>query len=139
MPYNIIKNKDSTYKVVLRDTGKILSKSTTLDKAKKQIKAIEMRKHNEPFSIIDGYIFKKSDKPKYKLKVFYKDKWIYFGANGYEHYFDKTGLLPKKLNHLDKERRRLYLLRASRIKNKEGQLTKDDKNKANYWAINYLW
>jgi hypothetical protein len=33
---------------------------------------------------------------------------IKFGAKNYEHYFDQTGLLPLKLNHLDKDRRRNY-------------------------------
>ena len=45
MPYTIRKlpNKD-LYRVRLTSTGQILANSTTLDKAKKQIKAIELNK-----------------------------------------------------------------------------------------------
>jgi len=48
MPYTIRKlpNKD-LYRVRLKKTGQILAKATTLQKAKKQIKAIEMRKHKK--------------------------------------------------------------------------------------------
>jgi hypothetical protein len=49
-----------------------------------------------------------------KLKATYMNKTtgrentILFGAKNYEHYYDKSGLLPKSLNHLDKDRRRNY-------------------------------
>jgi len=67
------------------------------------------------------YTIQLSDKPDKKLLATYqtkagKTKKIYFGGvredgQPYEHYFDKTGLLDKKLNHKDKERRRLYRAR----------------------------
>ena len=41
MPYQIIKNKDNTYKVVNKITGLVHAKNTTLEKAKKQIKLME--------------------------------------------------------------------------------------------------
>jgi hypothetical protein len=56
-----------------------------------------------------------------------------------EHYFDKTGLLDKRLNHMDKERKRLYLLRSAGIRNKDGKLTKDDINSGNHHARVILW
>jgi hypothetical protein len=55
-----------------------------------------------------------------KLKATYtnkqtgKENTILFGAKGYEHYKDKTGLLDPKLNHEDKKRRDNY---RSRHKN----------------------
>ena len=62
------------------------------------------------------YTISLSDKPEKKLLATYqtksgKTKKIYFGATGYEHYFDRTGLLDKKLNHKDPERRKLYRAR----------------------------
>ena len=57
------------------------------------------------------YEIKKSDKPYKKLMVVKfnnKPVKVHFGASGYEHYFDKTGILPKSLNHLDKKRRERY-------------------------------
>ena len=41
MPYQIIRNKDNTYKVVKRITGLVHEKNTTLEKAKNQIKLME--------------------------------------------------------------------------------------------------
>jgi hypothetical protein len=42
MPYNIAKNKNGTFSVVKKETGRRLSKGTTEAKAKKQIKAVYM-------------------------------------------------------------------------------------------------
>ncbi len=65
------------------------------------------------------YTIKKSDKKDKKLVASYEEggkvKKIHFGATGYSHYFDKTGILPKELNHGDKERRRLYRARHEPI------------------------
>jgi hypothetical protein len=88
---------------------------------------------------IGKYDYELSDKKDKKLKVYVNGKWIYFGATNYQHYNDKTGLLPKSESHHDEDRRRLYLVRAKGIKNKEGQLTKDDPNSANHHAIRILW
>lgn len=45
-----------------------------------------------------------------KLRVVFdlqgKQHTVTFGATNYEHYFDKTGLLPKSLNHKDPARRK---------------------------------
>ena len=51
---------------------------------------------------------------------------IHFGQKGYRHNYSP-------------EARRRYLARSSGIKNKYGQLTKDNKLSANYWARKILW
>jgi hypothetical protein len=56
-----------------------------------------------------------------------------------EHFKDKTGLLPKSLNHGDKERRKNYLTRTAKIKDGKGKLTKDNPSSANYHARRVLW
>jgi hypothetical protein len=89
--------------------------------------------------LINGLRYFKSEKPNKKLKVKVNDKWVHFGNSNYEHYFDKTGLLDKNLNHLDDDRRRRYIARASKIKNKDGNLTANDINSPNYHSINILW
>jgi len=53
-------------------------------------------------------------------------KLIHFGALGYGHNFSKKA----KQN---------YLKRSSGIRNKSGQLTKNDKWSANHWARKILW
>lgn len=80
-----------------------------------------------------------SDKPTSKLMTTVNGKVIHFGASGYQHYQDKTGLLPKSLNHLDPKRRLAYLARAKAIKDKSGKLAAEDIMSANYHAINILW
>ncbi len=74
-----------------------------------------------------------------KLMVVVNGKIIHFGASGMEHFKDKTGLLPKSLNHGDKERRKNYLTRTAKIKDGKGKLTKDNPNSANFHARRVLW
>jgi len=88
---------------------------------------------------IDGIEYQVSERKDKKLKAYVNGQWIHFGQEGYEHYFDRTKLLNPKLNHMDKQRRKEYIARASNIKNKEKKLTKDDINSANYHAIRILW
>jgi L-ascorbate metabolism protein UlaG (beta-lactamase superfamily) len=38
-----------------------------------------------------------------------------------------------------KEQRKSYLARSGGIKNKQGKLTKNDKNSANYWSRKINW
>lgn len=38
-----------------------------------------------------------------------------------------------------KEARKSYLARSAGIRNKDGKLTMNDKNSANYWARKILW
>ena len=74
-----------------------------------------------------------------KLMTVVNGKIIHFGASGMEHFKDKTGLLPKNLNHGDKERRKNYLTRTAKIKDGKGKLTKDNPNSANYHSRRVLW
>jgi hypothetical protein len=86
------------------------------------------------------YTYYKSNRPSKKLMVNPDGSvWIYFGDSSMQHYQDKTGLLDRKLNHMDDDRRRLYLARASKIKDKNGNLTKDNQFSSNYHAIRVLW
>lgn len=84
--------------------------------------------------------FKKSTRKHKKYMVQYKDGWIHFGDTRYQHYKDSTPLkLYSHLDHGDKERRGNYRARASKIRDKEGKLTYNDKSSANYYAYHYLW
>lgn len=93
----------------------------------------------KPFKVIKGYKYFVSDKPEKKLMVDVNGKRLYFGATGYEHYKDKTGLLNPNLNHLDKVRRNRYIMRASNIKDKDGNYTHLNPESPNYHALNILW
>lgn len=90
-------------------------------------------------AIVDGYKYFKSDRKDKKLMVEVDGEWIHFGNSNYQHYFDRTGLLNKKLNHKDDERRKLYLLRATGIRDNSGGYTYKDPQSANYHAVNILW
>ena len=52
-----------------------------------------------------------------------------FGSTKYEDY----------LTHKDKDRRDKYLARATKIKNKQGELTHNNPESANYWSTKLLW
>ena len=56
-------------------------------------------------------------------------KKIHFGSTKYADY----------LTHKDKERRDSYLRRARNIRNKQGELTYNDPESANFWSIRLLW
>jgi len=56
-------------------------------------------------------------------------KLVRFGQRGYQDY----------TQHGSSERRKNYLSRSAGIRNKSGQLTKDDKFSPNYWARKKLW
>ena len=55
-----------------------------------------------------------------------KVKLIHFGALGYGHNYDPTA-------------KKNYLTRSAGIRNKKGELTKDDSWSANYWSRKILW
>ncbi len=74
-----------------------------------------------------------------KLMTTVNGKIIHFGQKGYEHFFDKTGLLPKSLNHNDPERRKSYRSRTAKITYKDGSLTATDPSSPNYHARAVLW
>ena len=85
--------------------------------------------------------FKKSTRKGKKYSVITpKGKTIHFGASEMEQYKDSTGLgLYSHLDHNDKERRKSYIARAKGIKTKDGKLTWNNKESANYYSIFYLW
>ena len=56
-------------------------------------------------------------------------KKIHFGSPNY----------PDYLIHQDKDRRDRYLARATKIKNKQGELTYTNPESSNYWLVNLLW
>jgi hypothetical protein len=88
---------------------------------------------------IGNYIYQKSNRKDKKLYTIVNGKAVHFGNINYEHYKDKTGLLDKKLNHLDRDRQKSYLARAKGIKDKNGKFTYKDPNSPNYHSYNILW
>ena len=58
-----------------------------------------------------------------------REEVIHFGDVRYEDY----------TQHKDKERRKNYLQRSAGIKDKQGNLTKDDIFSPNYWSRKVLW
>jgi hypothetical protein len=87
--------------------------------------------------------FSRSSSPgkKLKVQVTYQGKQhtLHFGATSYQHYYDRTGLLPKSHNHKDPVRRRAYFERHSKVLNKAGKRVISDPLSASYWACKYLW
>jgi len=75
----------------------------------------------------------KSSKKGKKAMVYVKDgnnkKLIHFGLSSMSDF----------TKHKDPARRKNYLARSGGIKNKQGQLTKNLKTSANYWARKVLW
>jgi hypothetical protein len=55
-----------------------------------------------------------------------KAKLIHFGALGYGHNYSRKA-------------KKSYLSRSAGIRNKKGELTKNDPWSANYWARKILW
>ena len=80
---------------------------------------------------VGRFYYSKSTRPGKKLMAVVGNKTIHFGAAGYEHYFDRTGLLPKRLNHKDSERRSRYHSRHSSDGN--------DTSTAGWHAKKILW
>jgi hypothetical protein len=71
-----------------------------------------------------------SDKKEKKMMVLAKKgdevKLVHFGQKGYQHNYNP-------------EAKQNYLTRSAGIRNKSGQLTKDDPFSPNYWARKVLW
>ena len=66
---------------------------------------------------------------KYMPVTLKSGKKVHFGSSKYEDY----------LVHKDKDRRDKYLARATKIKNKQGELTHNNPESANYWSTKLLW
>lgn len=82
----------------------------------------------------------RSEKKNKKYKVKHQGKYIHFGDKRYQQFKDTTGLgLYSKLDHNDKTRQKSYCSRSAGIKDKNGKLTKNDKNNSNYYARKFLW
>ena len=93
---------------------------------------------------VGKYDYEKSTRKGKKLMTRVKQsngkiKIIHFGSENMQHYLDKTGLLPKKLNHSDEKRRQSYLKRSKGIKNKKNELVYLNPESANYHSIKVLW
>ena len=85
------------------------------------------------------FIKSKSKNKKYSV-ITPKGRIIHFGDKRFFHFKDTTGLgLYSDLNHNDKKRQKNYCSRSGGIKNKQGLLTKNDKESANYYSRMYLW
>lgn len=100
--------------------------------------------NNEKF-VVTGKDFKKLSKKAQKLGAELLDystrknnkymvtlpegKKVHFGSSKY----------PDYLIHKDDERRDRYLSRATKIKNKQGELTHNKIESANYWSSKLLW
>lgn len=72
------------------------------------------------------YSFRKNNKYMVQLP---SGKKVHFGSPKYEDF----------TIHKNEERRKKYLSRASKIKNKKGELTCEDKESPNFWSIKLLW
>lgn len=70
--------------------------------------------------------------PDKKKSVFVRDpatkkvRIVHFGATGYGHNYSEAA-------------RKSYLARSAEIRDKDGNLTKNDKTSPNYWARRELW
>ena len=53
------------------------------------------------------------------------------------HFGDST--MSDMTKHKDKKRQKSYLARSGGIRNKQGKLTANDKNSANYWSRKVHW
>jgi hypothetical protein len=94
-----------------------------------------LRKAPDNFKI-DKPLYKpyKSTNPKKKGMVYVKGnnnnkKLIYFGDSSMQDF----------RQHRDLQRRKNYLNRSAGIRDKDGNLTKNNKNSPNYWSRKVLW
>ena len=96
-----------------------------------------MKKNN--FTIYMNFKKSKVKNKKYSV-ITPKGKKIDFGDKRFQQFKDTTGLgLYSDLDHNDKKRKKNYCKRSGNIKDKKGDLTKNDKESANYYARTYLW
>ena len=85
----------------------------------------------------------KKDKPLYKPRTSNKKGkkgMVYVMKNGKKrliHFGDSN--MQDFRQHKDQQRRKNYLNRSGGIRDKQGRLTKNNKNSANYWSRKILW
>lgn len=70
-----------------------------------------------------------SRKNKKYMETFPDGKKVHFGSVQY----------PDYLIHEDSARKERYLVRAKKIKNKQGELTYQQPESSNYWSVHLLW
>jgi len=87
---------------------------------------------------VGKYDYEKSTRKGKKLMVRVKGKLIHFGFIGMEQFKDRTGIW-KSLDHGDKKRRKNFLSRSGGIKDKQGNLTKNNPLSPNYHSRRILW
>ena len=76
----------------------------------------------------------------YKSSNAKKKGMVYVSSNGGKkliHFGDAN--MKDFTQHKDPARRKNYLARSAGIKDKQGNLTAQNKNSANYWARKMLW
>ena len=84
--------------------------------------------------------FKKSNAKNKKYSVITPSgKKIHFGDKNYFHFKDTALGLFTNLNHNDKKRQKNYCTRSAGIKDKQGKLTKNNKESPNHYSMRYLW
>lgn len=105
---------------------------------------IHLKKRNEQ-NVVTGKDFEKLVKKARKLgaeSVWYSsrknNKYVRTIPNGKKVHFGSIKY-PDFLIHEDDAREERYLARAKKIKNKQGELTWEKPESANYWSVNLLW
>ena len=88
---------------------------------------------------VGKYLYQVSPRKNKKLMTYVNGKTIHFGDTRYQNYYDITGLLDKKYNHLDSVRRENYRLRASKIEDGNGNLTYLNPESPNFHSYFILW
>ena len=95
--------------------------------------------------LVSGKEFKKLTKNAIKLGAQFLDyskrknnKYVATLPSGKKIHFGSPNY-PDYLIHQDKERTDKYLARATKIKNKSGELTYTNPESANFWSVNLLW
>tara|TARA_R100001463_G_scaffold69255_2_gene122736 strand:- start:379 stop:624 length:246 start_codon:yes stop_codon:yes gene_type:complete len=76
-----------------------------------------------------GIPIKSTRKGKKLMVLTPQNKIIHFGDSNMKDY----------TQHKDKQRKKNYCNRSAGIKDKQGNLTKNNKEKANYYARRFLW
>ena len=95
--------------------------------------------------LVSGKEFKKLVRNAKKLGAEFLDystrknnKYMATLPGGKEVHFGSTKY-PDYLIHQDKDRRDKYLARATKIKNKKGELTYTNPESSNFWSTQLLW
>ena len=88
--------------------------------------------------ILNGIHFYLSDRKKYKALVPGTNRYIHFGARGYQQYHDRIGYYSH-LNREDKKRLDLYRKRHRAILDNDGTPSYKKKYSPAWFSWHYLW